>query len=94
MNGTRIIVLKLSCCSIPGQRILLLPNEGRADLPENLDLKIGNVFRQSLDEIFNGPDTQKIQKEYVHNCNQCWLNFHRKYDVVLYRTRQKNILER
>ena len=56
---------------------------------QNLDLKIGNVNEKSLDEVFNGVETQKTQKEYVHNCNQCWINFHRKYDVVLYRNLEK-----
>ena len=68
--------------------LVILP-DGSVPICQNLDLKIGNVFNDSLDKIFNGEETQKIQKEYVHNCNQCWLNFHRKYDVVLYRTFEK-----
>jgi MoaA/NifB/PqqE/SkfB family radical SAM enzyme len=79
--------LKMRCYSILDS-LVILPN-GEVPICQNLDLKIGNVFQKSLDEIFNGEDTQKIQKEYVHNCNQCWLNFHRKYDVVLYRTFEK-----
>ena len=79
--------LKLRCYSILDS-LVILPN-GEVPICQNLDLKIGNVFQKSLDEIFNGEDTQKIQKEYVHNCNQCWLNFHRKYDVVLYRSFEK-----
>ena len=46
-------------------------------------------FHQSLDEIFNGPETRKKQNHYTHNCNGCWINFHRKYDVILYRTLEK-----
>ncbi len=79
--------VKLRCYSILDS-LVVLPN-GDIPICQNLDLKIGNVFQKSLDEIFNGEDTQKKQKEYVHNCNQCWLNFHRKYDVVLYRTFEK-----
>ncbi len=79
--------VKLRCYSILDS-LVILPN-GDIPICQNLDLKIGNVFQKSLDEIFNGEDTQKKQKEYVHNCNQCWLNFHRKYDVVLYRTFEK-----
>ena len=45
--------------------------------------------QQSLDEAFNGKATQELQEHYVHNCNQCWLNFHRKYDVILFRTFEK-----
>jgi MoaA/NifB/PqqE/SkfB family radical SAM enzyme len=79
--------LKMRCYSILDS-LVVLPN-GEVPICQNLDLKIGNVFHQSLDEIFNGEATQRIQKQYVHNCNQCWLNFHRKYDVVLYRTFEK-----
>ena len=79
--------LKMRCYSILDS-LVILPN-GEVPICQNLDLKIGNVFQKSLDEIFNGKDTQEIQKEYVHNCNQCWLNFHRKYDVVLYRSFEK-----
>ena len=56
---------------------------------ENLDVKIGNLFERSLDEIINDKETQKTQKHYQHNCNGCWVNFHRKYDVVLHRMFEK-----
>jgi sulfatase maturation enzyme AslB (radical SAM superfamily) len=79
--------VKMRCYSILDS-LVILP-DGSVPICQNLDLKIGNVFNDSLDKIFNGEETQKIQKEYVHNCNQCWLNFHRKYDVVLYRTFEK-----
>lgn len=79
--------LKMNCYSILDS-LVVLPN-GEVPICQSLDLKIGNVFKQSLDEIFNGEPTQALQKEYVHNCNQCWLNFHRKYDVILYRTFEK-----
>jgi len=79
--------VKMRCYSILDS-LVVLPN-GDIPICQSLDLKIGNVFNKSLDEIFNGEDTREIQKHYVHNCNQCWLNFHRKYDVILYRTFEK-----
>jgi MoaA/NifB/PqqE/SkfB family radical SAM enzyme len=79
--------LKMRCYSILDS-LVILPN-GDVPICQNLDLMIGNVFEKSLDEIFNGEETRKLQKNYVHNCNQCWLNFHRKYDVILYRTFEK-----
>lgn len=79
--------VKLNCYSILDS-LIVLPN-GDIPICQNLDLKLGNVFKQSLNEILNGKPTQKIHKEYVHNCNQCWINFHRKYDVVLYRNMEK-----
>ncbi len=53
------------------------------------DIKIGNLFNNTLDEISNSKETQKTQKHYQHNCNGCWVNFHRKYDVVLHRMFEK-----
>jgi MoaA/NifB/PqqE/SkfB family radical SAM enzyme len=79
--------LKLNCYSILDS-LVILPN-GDVPICQNLDLKLGNVNKQSLDDVFNGKATQKIHKEYVHNCNQCWINFHRKYDVILYRNLEK-----
>ncbi len=79
--------LKLNCYSILDS-LVILPN-GDVPICQNLDLKLGNVNKQSLDEVFNGKETQEIHKEYVHNCNQCWINFHRKYDVILYRNLEK-----
>ncbi len=79
--------LKMRCYSILDS-LVILPN-GDIPICQNLDLKIGNIFNQSLDEIFNGEKTQQIQAHYVHNCNQCWLNFHRKFDVILYRNLEK-----
>ncbi|WP_243751786.1 radical SAM protein [Niastella caeni] len=79
--------LKMRCYSILDS-LVILP-DGAVPICQNLDLKIGNVFEKSLDEIFNGKPTRQLQKHYVQNCNQCWLNFHRKYDVILYRTFEK-----
>ncbi len=80
--------LKLKCHSILDS-LVVLPN-GDVPICQNLDLKLGNVFNESLDTVFNKEATQDLHKEYVSNCNQCWLSFHRKYDVALYRTFEKN----
>jgi MoaA/NifB/PqqE/SkfB family radical SAM enzyme len=76
--------LKLSCNSILDS-IVVLPN-GDVPICQNLDVLIGNVFTNSLDEIINAEETRKQQKHYSKNCNACWINFHRKYDIILYRT--------
>lgn len=80
---------KLKCHSILDS-IVIHPN-GDVPICQNLGLKLGNVNKQSLDEIFNSAATKKIHKQHVHNCNQCWINFHRKYDIVLLRTLEKMI---
>ncbi len=79
--------LKLNCYSILDS-LVILP-DGSVPICQNLDLQIGNIYEKDLNEIFNSEETQSIQDEHVHNCNQCWVSFHRKYDVVLYRTLEK-----
>jgi molybdenum cofactor biosynthesis enzyme MoaA len=78
---------KLKCYSILDS-VVVHPN-GNVPICQNLEKKLGNIYKQSLDEIFNSAASQKIQKDYVHNCNQCWINFHRKYDIVMLRTLEK-----
>ncbi|MCY4419552.1 MAG: radical SAM protein [Cytophagales bacterium] len=76
--------LKLKCHSILDS-LIVLP-DGTVPICQNLDTKLGSIYQDSLDHIFNSPSSQKIQDKHVHHCNQCWINFHRKYDIVLYRT--------
>lgn len=77
----------LKCHSITDS-VVIHPN-GDVPICQNLELKLGNVFKNTLDEILNSKNSQKIQKKHIHNCNQCWVNFHRKYDIILLRTLEK-----
>jgi len=79
--------LKMSCNSIIDS-LCILPN-GDVPICQNLGVKIGNIFERSLDDILNDEATKKTQKHYQHNCNGCWVNFHRKYDIVLHRMFEK-----
>lgn len=79
--------LKLNCYSILDS-LVVLPN-GDVPICQNLNVMIGNVFTNTLDEVFNGVSSREKQKHYSRNCNACWINFHRKYDVILYRTFEK-----
>ena len=79
--------LKLNCNSILDS-LVILPN-GDVPICQNLNVLIGNVFTNTLDEVFNGAGAQEKQKHYSKNCNACWINFHRKYDVILYRSFEK-----
>ncbi|HEX2629966.1 MAG TPA: radical SAM/SPASM domain-containing protein [Chitinophagaceae bacterium] len=76
--------LKLSCNSILDS-VVVLPN-GDIPICQNLDVLIGNIYTNSLDEIINTEETRKKQKHYSQNCNACWINFHRKYDIILHRS--------
>lgn len=76
--------LQLNCHSILDS-LVVLPN-GDVPVCQNLNVLIGNVFTNTLDEVFNGPQSVKQQLHYSRNCNACWINYHRKYDVILYRS--------
>ena len=75
---------QLRCFSI-FDSIIVLPN-GDVPICQNLDIKLGNIHDLSLDKILNFEKTIHQQKWHSHNCNQCWINYHRKYDVVLYKS--------
>lgn len=79
--------LRLKCHSIMDS-IVILP-DGSVPVCQNLDLKLGNIYNHSLDHIFNSEESVKTQKHYSENCNQCWISYHRKYDIILYRTFEK-----
>ncbi len=79
--------LNLKCRSILDS--IVIHPDGSVPICQNLDLKLGNINTNSLDNIFNSLASQKVQHKHVNNCNQCWINFHRKYDVVMMRTMEK-----
>lgn len=75
--------LRLRCQSI--MSCLVVHSNGDVPLCQNLDIVLGNIHEQSLDEIFNGVSAFQTQCHYSHHCNDCWINFHRKYDIILVR---------
>ena len=79
--------LRLTCNSIMDS-LIVLP-DGSVPICQNLNLKLGNVNEKSLDEIFNSEASVKTQKHYSKNCNQCWISYHRKYDIALYKNFEK-----
>ena len=79
--------LRLSCNSIMDS-LIVLP-DGQVPICQNLNLKLGNIHEKKLDDIFNSKASVKIQKHYSKNCNQCWISYHRKYDIALYRNFEK-----
>lgn len=79
--------LRLKCNSILDS-VIVLP-DGSVPLCQHLSLKLGNIHETNLDTIFNSEETVKTQRYYSQNCNQCWVSYHRKYDVILYRTFEK-----
>ncbi|MBQ7441682.1 MAG: radical SAM protein [Prevotella sp.] len=75
--------LRLRCQSI--MSCLVVHSNGDVPLCQNLDVVLGNIHKQSLDEIFNGVSACQTQCHYSRHCNDCWINFHRKYDIILVR---------
>ncbi|MEP6747343.1 MAG: radical SAM protein [Bacteroidota bacterium] len=83
LNGN----LRLKCNSIMDS-VIVLP-DGTVPICQNLDIKLGNVHEKTLDVIFNSEQSVKTQQYHAENCNQCWISYHRKYDIALYRNFEK-----
>lgn len=79
--------LRLGCHSIMDS-VIVLP-DGDVPICQHLPTRLGNIHRQSLDEVFNSPESNKQQQHHSANCNQCWVAYHRKYDIALYRNFEK-----
>ncbi|MBQ7421891.1 MAG: radical SAM protein [Prevotella sp.] len=79
--------LRLRCQSI--MSCLVVHSNGDVQLCQNLEVVLGNIHEQSLDEIFNGASACQTQCQYSKDCNDCWINFHRKYDIILVRNLER-----
>lgn len=79
--------LQLRCHSIFSE--LVVHSNGDVPLCQNLDVILGNIHHNTLDEIFNSRQTRKTQCRYSNTCNNCWINYHRKYDIILLRNLEK-----
>ncbi len=79
--------LNIRCHSLYDS-IVIHPN-GDVPVCQNLEQKLGNVYKNTLDEIINSKKSVSTQKDLMKNCNGCWINFHRKYDIVLLRNMEK-----
>ncbi|MBQ9555211.1 MAG: radical SAM protein [Muribaculaceae bacterium] len=84
--------LRLRCQSIMSS--LVIHSNGDVPLCQNLDVKLGNIREQSLDDIFNGYQACETQCHYSKRCNGCWINFHRKYDIILLRNFERLLSKR
>ncbi len=79
--------LRLRCQSIMSS--LVIHSNGNVPLCQNLDVVLGNIHHQSLDDIFNSCQSCQTQCQYSKHCNGCWINFHRKYDIILMRNMER-----
>lgn len=74
--------LSLTCNSIK-DCVVVYPN-GDIPLCQNKKIILGNLYSESLYQIINKKSSRQLHRDY-RNCNGCWINFHRKYDIILYR---------
>lgn len=79
--------LRLRCHSIYNE--LVIHSNGDVPLCQNLGVVLGNIHEHSLDEILASKSTIQTQCRYSHECNKCWINFHRKFDIILLRNLER-----
>lgn len=84
--------LNLPCKSIFSE--LVIHSNGDVPVCQNLDLMLGNIHDNTLDKIFNGETARRIQNRQCRECNGCWINFHRKYDIILLRNLERILPKR
>ena len=75
--------LKLRCQSIFSY--LVIHSNGDVPVCQNLGTVLGNIRQRPLDDILRDPGTNRTQCRLSKECNGCWINFHRKYDIILVR---------
>jgi len=78
--------VSLTCNSVK-DNIVIYPN-GDIPLCQHKQIILGNINDEPLEAILGKKSTIMYHKTY-HKCNGCWINFHRKYDIVLYRNMEK-----
>lgn len=79
--------LRLRCNSISSS--LVVHPDGNVPVCQNLNVNLGNIRERSLDEIFNSRQSVSTQCRLSKECNDCWINFHRKYDIILLRNLER-----
>lgn len=84
--------LRLRCHSIFSE--LVVHSNGDVPLCQNLDINLGNIHNNTLDEIFNSQGACRTQCKYSKECNRCWINYHRKFDIILLRSLERLIPKR
>ena len=86
------IDVRLRCHSIFNE--LVIHSNGDVPICQNLDVVLGNIHERSLDEIFNSRESCETQCRHSHRCNECWINYHRKFDIILLRNLERLLPKR
>ena len=77
-------------CQSPLCRVVVYPN---GDVPFccHKEILLGNLYEKSLDEIWRSEETKKVQKQFIGSCNDCWISFHRKFDLSYFETLNRGL---
>ncbi len=59
------------------------PNGNITLCKKKADIVLGNIYNNSLDEIWNSEKTKTLQTDHF-NCNDCWLTCQKGYDFEIY----------
>tara|TARA_Y100000310_G_C20670287_1_gene809897 strand:- start:29 stop:1045 length:1017 start_codon:yes stop_codon:yes gene_type:complete len=78
--------VKLPCYSI-NFNVVIHPN-GNVPLCQSKDTMLGNIHKQSFDEIWNAKLTKELQAKNK-SCNGCWCSYHRLFDIKFVRSLEK-----
>jgi MoaA/NifB/PqqE/SkfB family radical SAM enzyme len=65
-------------------RPVVRPN-GDVELCEPLQIKLGNLYEQNLEEIWHSKKTQELHRKYI-SCNGCWHDAQRPVDIEVIST--------
>lgn len=78
--------VQLPCWSI-NTKIAIWAN-GDVPLCQYKDIVLGNLHKNSFDEIWESERTKTLQKKF-RTCNGCWVGYHREFDLNYRRSIQK-----
>lgn len=84
--------LRLRCHSIFSE--VVVHSNGNVPLCQNLGVILGNIHEHTLDDILASESTVRTQCRYSRECNKCWVNFHRKFDIILLRSLERMLPKR
>mgnify|MGYP001558643532 CR=1 FL=1 len=88
-NGWLNKEIKMPCMSI-FTRVIILPT-GDVPLCQHENIILGNINEKEFDKIWSSENTVSLQKKYNSTCNNCWLGFHRGFDINYIKNLEKII---
>lgn len=72
--------VKIPCMSI--RRTCIITPTSNVNLCTGINTPIGNVATHQLSEIWNNESTKTAQ-DNLKDCNKCWMNCNRPFDIIM-----------